>query len=83
MPTGPALSPAGRVLRARCAGLTRHRGPGHPETTEAEREFRAEVLAEHIRQVVDTMPPLSAEQIEQLRGLLPYPGASADREAVA
>jgi hypothetical protein len=34
---------------------------------------RAEVLAEHIRQLVDTAPPLSAEQIQQLRGLLPAP----------
>ncbi|MGH3838190.1 MAG: hypothetical protein ACRDSF_21220 [Pseudonocardiaceae bacterium] len=88
MSTGPALSPTGRYLKAKRAVLTRHRGPDHPETIEADRDYRAEVLAEHIREVVDTAPPLSAEQIEQLRGLLPAPVASAtgtgsDREATS
>ena len=37
------------------------------------RTHRAEVLAEHIRQMVDTAPPLSTDQIQRLRGLLPAP----------
>lgn len=37
------------------------------------RTDRADILAEHIRQLVDAAPPLRAEQIEQLRGLLPAP----------
>jgi hypothetical protein len=37
------------------------------------RTHRAEALAEHIRQMVDTAPPLSADQIQRLRGLLPAP----------
>ena len=37
------------------------------------RTNRAEVLTAHIRQMVDTAPPLSADQIERLRGLLPAP----------
>jgi hypothetical protein len=41
-------------------------------------ESRAEVLAEHIRKVVDAMPPLTADQIEELRGLLPYPHPTPD-----
>lgn len=35
--------------------------------------FRAEQLAAWIKREVDRAPPLSPDQIEQLRGLLPYP----------
>lgn len=66
--------------RARVAALTRHREPDDPDLDEARRDFRAERLAAAIQREVDRSPPLSAEQIEQLRGLLPFPG---DREAVA
>lgn len=86
MPTGPALSAAGRRLKARRAILARHRGPHHPDTVAAESDYRTEVLAEHIRKVAAAAPPLSADQIEQLRGLLPYPHPSApegDREAIS
>jgi len=48
-----------------------HRPPSGPPTDA--RTNRTEVLAEHIRQMVDTAPPLSADQIERLRGLLPAP----------
>ena len=41
------------------------------------RTNRAEVLAEHIRQMVDAAPPLSADQIQRLRGLLPAPNPQA------
>jgi len=41
MPTGPALSAAGRKLKAKRAGLARHRGPDHAETVEAARDYRA------------------------------------------
>lgn len=62
------------------------RNPDDPAATaavvERRRAYRAAALAEHIRQVVDTAPPLTAEQIEQLRGLLPAPCAPlGDREA--
>jgi len=82
MPTGPPLSSAGRKLKAKRAILTRHRGPDDPETADAARDYRAERLAAAIRREVDASPPLTAEQIEQLRGLLPAPCAqSGDRQA--
>lgn len=86
MPIGPALSPVGRKLRARHALLTRWRGPDDPETAEAARDYRAQRLADAIERAVAAAPPLTPEQIEQLRGLLPYPHPSApsgDREAVS
>lgn len=56
------------------------RNPEDPSATaavvERRRDYRAAALAEQIRQVVDGAPPLTAEQIEQLRGLLPAPAAS-------
>ena len=48
-----------------------HCPPSGPATDA--RTHRADILAEHIRQMVDTAPPLSADQIERLRGLLPAP----------
>jgi hypothetical protein len=65
-----ALNPAQRKLRAQIAAKTRHRGPEHPETAEAHREYRAEGLAEHVRRVVDTFPPLTAEQRDKIAALL-------------
>lgn len=38
----------------------------------------AKALAEPVRRLVDAAPPLTAEQIEQLRGLLPAPGIKTD-----
>lgn len=80
MPTGPALSPAGRNLRAKRAILTRHRGPDAPETIQAERDYRAEVLAEHVRKVVDSFPPLTAAQRDRIAALLCAPTSSGDRK---
>jgi hypothetical protein len=51
------------------------REPNHPPNgppTNAQTN-RAEALADHIRQMVDAAPPLSADQIQRLRGLLPAP----------
>lgn len=81
MPTGPILSSAGRKLKARRAGLTRHRGPDHIETVEAARDYRAEVLAEHVRKVVDAAPPLTAEQRDKIAALLRGPVTRHDGEA--
>jgi hypothetical protein len=77
MPTGPVLSPAGRKLKAKRAGLTRHRGPDHADTVEAARDYRAEVLAEHVRKVVDAAPPLTAEQRDRIAALLRAPATPA------
>ncbi|MGH3963630.1 MAG: hypothetical protein ACRDRY_10305 [Pseudonocardiaceae bacterium] len=38
----------------------------------------AQRLAAWIKREVDRAPPLSPEQIEVLRGLLPFPGSGSD-----
>lgn len=83
MPTGPVLSADGRKLKAQRAGLTRHRGADHPDTVAVERDYRAEVLAEHVRKVVDGFPPLTAEQRDKIAALLRASTAFRDGEATA
>ena len=56
--------------RARLAALHRHRTPDDPQITQARRDLAAERLAEHVRAVVDTFPPLSAEQRDRIAALL-------------
>lgn len=75
MSKGPPLSPDGRKFRGKHAVLTRHRGPDAPETIEAARDYRAEVLAEHVRKVVDAAPPLTAEQRDRIAALLRAPAS--------
>lgn len=36
------------------------------ETNEANRDYRAEVLTEHVRKVIDAAPPLTAEQRDRI-----------------
>lgn len=60
MPKSSALPPAVRKFRGKHAVLTP--SPWSPETVEAARDYRAEVLAEHVRKVVGDAPPLTAEQ---------------------
>ncbi|PZS15339.1 MAG: hypothetical protein DLM60_17515 [Pseudonocardiales bacterium] len=83
MPTGPVLSAAGRKLKAKRAGLTRHRGPDHAETVEAERDYRAEVLAEHVRKVVDSFPPLTSTQRDKIATLLGGPATRSESTPAA
>ena len=63
------MKPTARRTRARVAALTRHR-PNDPETVELTREFKAERLADHIRQVVDGTPPLTDAQRNRLAALI-------------
>lgn len=72
-----------QALKRKLGGYVR-RG-NHDAADETRRELKVARLAAAIRREVDAAPPLSAEQIEQLRGLLPYPHPSApegDREAI-
>lgn len=48
--------------RSELAHKTRKLGPGHPETVEARRTFRAERTAAYIERVLADAPPLSDEQ---------------------
>lgn len=50
--------------------LRRYRDPDDPEMQEAAREMRAASLEDHIRDVVDQAPPLTAEQRSRLATLL-------------
>ncbi|MGH3758257.1 hypothetical protein [Actinophytocola sp.] len=45
----------------------------HDEANRLRRVYKAGRLAEHIKQVVSTAPPLTTEQVEQLRSLLRLP----------
>lgn len=60
-------------LRNRHNVLVRHHGADAPVTLEAARDLRAASLAEYITRRVAEAPPLTAEQVERLRGLLPAP----------
>ena len=63
--------------RARIAGLTRSRPADHPDLEEARRRMRAELLAEHVQQVLDGTPPLTTEQRQRIANLLTAPGGVA------
>lgn len=63
------ISPEKAHLRARIAG--RRRQNPDADVTEEQRELRALALAERIRRDVESAPPLTPEQIERIRALLP------------
>lgn len=63
------MTPAERTNRARVAALRRHHRDD-PKTQELAAAFKADRLALHIRKVVDSAPPLSAEQRHRLALLL-------------
>jgi hypothetical protein len=56
--------------RARVASLTRSRRPDDPDLIDARRDLAAERLADHVRRVVDTAPPLTDEQRNRIAALL-------------
>lgn len=64
-PTTPPIA----SIRNRHNVLVRWHGADDPRTREAAAELRAAKIAE----LVETAPPLTAEQIDRLRGLLPAP----------
>jgi hypothetical protein len=74
MPGSP--SPAVAQRRARLASKVRH----HPDadTAELRRDLAAELLAEHVRRVVGTFPPLSDEQRSLIVDLLSPSAAGGD-----
>jgi len=72
-----ARDPLVRAASTRFAALTRHRPATDPQVAEAGRDLRAAQLEEHVRRVVDQMPPLSASQRNRLAVLL-LGGGSGD-----
>lgn len=74
---GLARDPEGRRLRARAAALARHH-PDQPEAgAEERRTLRAAAAERYIRELVDTFPPLTAEQRARLAALLTGGGEAA------
>ncbi len=69
------MTPVEKTDRARIAALRRHR-PNDPKTDELAAAFKADRLSQHIRRVVDSAPPLTAEQRERLAVLLRGAGVS-------
>jgi hypothetical protein len=64
------LDAEARKRRARLAALQRHH-PDRPELTEAERRhFKANAAERYVAELVDSWPPLSAEQRARLAVLL-------------
>ena len=78
----PREHAAGRV-----GALARHREPDDPDLAEARRDLRAAEATEHaeyIRRLVDTFPPLSAEQRTKIAALLrPVVSGEDGRAALA
>jgi hypothetical protein len=72
------LTPEGRRRRARAAALARHH-PDQPEVAAEDRRALKEAAIErHIKALVDTFPPLTAEQKSRLAVLLLTPGGGGD-----
>lgn len=69
MPGKPATQRT-RVV-ARLAATQRFHGPDDPRVHDLRRDLRAAELEEHITRLVDQAPPLTHEQVERLRSLLP------------
>lgn len=71
--TGPRKAkaqPAWTNARARIAALSRSRQPDDPELLAARAELKAARFAEHVEQVVDAAPALTAAQRAELVALL-------------
>ena len=66
-----ALSPASRrQLKARAAALRRHHKDDPAAGSEEFRDLRADTLERHVREVVDSLPPLTATQRNRITLIL-------------
>lgn len=63
------MRPEERSARARLAAAKRHH-PDDDKTHELVAQFKTDRLAQHIQRVVDSAPPLSADQRARLSALL-------------
>ena len=70
MPRPSIPSPEVSHRRAQVAASKRHHGADDLRSIEAVRVLRETMLAEHIQRIVDSAPPLSAEQRNRLAVLL-------------
>jgi hypothetical protein len=65
-----AKSPVRQNYVSRIAAIERHNGPDDPRLEPLRAELATEGLAEHIKRVVDGMPPLTDGQLSRLAVLL-------------
>lgn len=83
-PIEAAAGPSSRLsAHARLAAVKRWRPDDEPALEVAERELREATLADHIRRVVETAPPLTAEQRARLAVLLMPSQAAGDEGGTA
>jgi hypothetical protein len=69
----PARSSTRRRAVATLAATEKHHGPDDPRVADARRDLKAAEAyehAEHVRRIVDTFPPLTAEQRSKIAALL-------------
>jgi hypothetical protein len=71
------LEAPARKARASIAAIERHNGPGDPRLPALRNDLAVAGLEEHIKAVVDAMPPLTDEQLSKLAVLL-HPGESRE-----
>jgi len=64
------VQPSVAKHRAQVARRTQTCPPDHPSLVEARQNLKAARLEEHIRKLVDSAPPLTAEQRDRLAVLL-------------
>lgn len=65
-----ALSTATRKAQGALAAAERHHPDDTDRLTEARREFAAAKLEDYVRQVVDSAPPLTEDQLERVTAIL-------------
>lgn len=68
----PRLTPEQRRLHATIATRTRWAPDAPADIDDLRRDLRVSLLEGHIREVVDSAPPPTPEQVERLRALLPH-----------
>lgn len=74
-----ARVPRSRAAAGRYAALTRSRTPDDPELIAAHTEVKTAKLAAYIEELVNSAPPLTTAQRDQLALLLRDPGATSTR----
>lgn len=65
----PLLTSEQRWRRAKIAARTRH-SPTDPNIDDDRRALKASRLEDHVRQIVDSFPPLTEEQRNRIAALL-------------
>jgi hypothetical protein len=69
--------PERHKLAGKLASSTRHHGPESPQARHYKRDLAAVQIEDFVRKVVDSAPPLTAEQQTRIAALL-TPGSGGD-----